>query len=75
MPCRPRAELAASRYFPARLLDRPWSTPPLPSLSLPRTVDTGSKLEAHLRHLHCGKVGFEFAHLDEAEERDWLTNR
>jgi 2-oxoglutarate dehydrogenase complex dehydrogenase (E1) component-like enzyme len=38
-------------------------------------VDTPGKLAGYLRDLHCGTVGFDFFHLDNREERDWLLKR
>lgn len=74
-----RPDLDPLQYFPpSATLNTPFpsSSPPTlhprPSLLPAGTIETYVN---RLRSIYCGGVGFEYAHLDEGLEKDWLRAR
>jgi 2-oxoglutarate dehydrogenase complex dehydrogenase (E1) component-like enzyme len=56
-------------------MDAPLDPDSISALHIPSTVETFSDYDAYLKQVYCGHVGFEFAHLDDPKEREWLTRR
>lgn len=74
-----RPDLDPLQYFPpSATLNTPFpsSSPPTlhprPSLLPTGTIETYVN---RLRSIYCGGVGFEYAHLDEGLEKEWLRAR
>ena len=78
---RDRPELDPLIYFPPdATLNTSLGPSSLPS-SLPASgpsclpIGTIETYTHRLRSLYCGGVGFEYSHLDEGREREWLRER
>src|SRR6266540_229590 len=63
------AELSASFHG---LTDEDLAAMPAEALSAAGSGTTAADVIRHLRELYSSNVGFEFTHLGEAEEREWL---
>jgi len=66
-------------YFPKAELDTPFEDSVKAMLSSSQgisvgaEVDTPRKLIKHMEGIYCGKIGFQYEHLDSLEEREWFA--
>ncbi len=71
-PAKPLPQLQASFYgFPERDFDRPIFIDGL----MGRETASPRELMEVLRRTYCGTIGYEYMHISDPEQRDWLQRR